>query len=322
MNLIPALIILSVLVAQQSTPLATAAEISGAEQSHWPQQVVVTVGDIRTRIDGPKMWTLSGLDFQDQVIATEDSAYGTVVTIRGVGHLGTAHFLDVTGKPGEVEKENVTSLKLFLDGKAVSSFEPSMSLKGESFRMERTSKIRALELESSVDIRDGLLIETSHWHVSRPIDLQQSYPLMYAWAPQNMQYLFGDDGGIQKRGSFIKEGKQDDSGLEKHSCWMAVFSPATGKGGVCYVLQHPKAAEVWLQWTDAPGVYRKLRVMTFVDKIVPAGFDGTYQAAVGFFSASERDWEKKALDKVADLKHPRITEHPRARNQPILPAER
>lgn len=272
------------------------------DRSHWPSNVVVTVGDIRTRIDGPKLWTMSGLDFQDKVIATEDSAYGTVLTLHGVGHLGTAHFLDVPGKPGEVEKENVTSLKLFVDDKPVSAFEPIMNLNGRSFHMERTSKIRTLDLKSSVDIRDGVLIETSHWHATGPINLDMSYPLMYAWAPDNKFYVFGDDNGIQKRGVFMKEGKVDDSGLEKDSRWMAVFNPTTGKGGVCYMLQHPKDAYAWLQWTDAPGIYRKLRIRTLVDNIVPEGFDGTYQSAVGFFSAKEADWEKKALERVAELK--------------------
>ena len=69
---------------------ANRAEQPGAKKegpANWPQKVVVTVGDIRTRIDGPKMWTLSGIDYQNGVMATEDSAYGTVLTIRNAGRL-------------------------------------------------------------------------------------------------------------------------------------------------------------------------------------------------------------------------------------------
>ena len=83
-------------------------------ETQWPKEVVVEVGDIRTRINGPKLWTLSGIDYRNAVMATEDSAYGSVLVIRGVGLLGTAHFLDVPGRPGEVEKENVTSLSWML----------------------------------------------------------------------------------------------------------------------------------------------------------------------------------------------------------------
>ncbi len=270
-------------------------------QANWPNEVVVTVGDIRTRIDGPKLWTLSGLDFQNTVMATEDSAYGSVITIRGVGHLGSAHFLDIPAKPGEIEKEVVTSLQLFVDDKPVTDFTPEMSLNGKSFRMERTSKIRDLNLESSVSIRDGVLIETAHMKATKAIDLQITYPLMYAWTREATLYAFGDDNGIQKRGVFRTEGQSDEP-PEKTSRWMAVFNPASGKGSVCYLLKHPADADGWLQWTDAPTVYRKLRIMSFVEKVMPEGFDGTFQAAVGFFSSTEQDWEKAALAKVDELK--------------------
>jgi hypothetical protein len=274
-----------------------------ADQTNWPKTFTVTIGDIRTRIESSKMWTMSGLEYQDAVMAVEDSAYGTVITIRGVGHLGTGHFLDVPGKPGEIEKEHVKRLKLFVDDKPVTNFQPTMTAGGKSFRMERSSSIRALDLECSVDIRDGVLVETSHWRATQDIDLQMTYPLMYAWTPKNTLYLFGDDNGIQKRGVFFENAEQKtDAGLEKNSRWMAVFNPASGKGSVCYLVKHPKDAEGWLQWTDGPGVYRKLRIMSFVEKIVPKGFDGTYQSAVGFFSANETDWEKQALKRVGELK--------------------
>lgn len=267
----------------------------------WPDKVVVTVGDVRTRIEAAKMWTLSGIEYRGDVVAVEESAYGTVITIRGVGHLGTAHFLDVPGKPGAVEKENVTSFQLFVDGERISEYSPTMTLNGESFRMERTSTIRGLSLASTVTIQNGVLVETQRWRATSPLDLQMSYPLMYAWTPDATRYVFGDDDGIQKRGVFLTEGKSD-AGLEKDARWMAVFNPKTGKGSVCYLLQRPEGADGWLQWTDGPGVYRKLRIMTFVEKVVPAGFEGVFQSAVGFFEGTEQDWEAKALERVATLK--------------------
>ena len=41
---------------------------------------------------------------------------------------------------------------------------------------------------------------------------------------------------------------------------------------------------------------------TFVDKVMPAGFDGTYQTAVAFFKASKEDWEHQAVKRAAELK--------------------
>ena len=274
------------------------AQISGT--GNWPQKVVVTVGELRTRIDGPKMWTLSGIDFQDTVMATEDSAYGTVLTIRNVGHLGTAHFLDVPGKPGQVEKEQVTSLQLFVDEKPVSDLTPTMNLGGKSFRMERKSKIRALDLETSISVHDGVLIETARFHATGPIDLRSAYPWMYALTPEATAYVFADKNGIRQRGKFLSEGKTV-SQVVKNANWMAVFNPSSGKGSVCCFLKHPPTAEGSFLLIDAPGIYRKVAAYSLIDTIVPEGFDGTYQSAVGFFNATARDWEEHALLRAMEI---------------------
>jgi hypothetical protein len=297
------LIVLGLLLGQTTSGILLAGNplTQSEAQANWPKEVVVTVGDIRTRIDGPKMWTMSGIDFQNNVMATENSAYGTVLTIRGVGHLGTAHFLDVPGKPGEVEKEIVTSLKLFLDEKPITDFTPAMALSGTSFRMERTSKIRDVDLQSSVSIRDGVLIETARLQAAAQMDLQTAFPLMYAWTPEATDYLFGDENGILKRGSFLKEGKAA-SELVRKSRWVAVFNSASGKGSVAYMLKVPPDAESAFFLVDAPGSYRKTALHSFGETIMPKDFDGTYQMAIGFFPASEKDWERQALKRLEELK--------------------
>ncbi|MGE0606062.1 MAG: hypothetical protein AB7O62_02975 [Pirellulales bacterium] len=271
------------------------------DSASWPESVVVTVGDIRTRIDGPKMWTLSGLHYQDTVMATEDSAYGTVLTIRDVGHLGTAHFLDVPGKPGEVEKEDVTRLRLFVDDMPVTKLSPTMNLAGKSFRMERESRIRAMELESTILLRDDALTETVRMRATGPLDLQNSYPWMYAWTPQATDYVFGDDRGIQQRGTFIQEGPTVAK-VVKNATWMAVFNAADGKGSVCCFLQHPPKMEAAFLLVDAPDAYRKVAAYTLEDTVVPKGFEGTYQSRIGFFTAAKADWPAQAQRTAAELR--------------------
>jgi hypothetical protein len=273
-----------------------------SSEANRPASLAIRVGDITTRIDGPKLWTLSGIEYQGDVMAVQDSAYGTVVTIEGVGHLGTAHFLEVPGKPGEVEKELVTDVRFFVDGKPVETTTPNPSVTGKSFQMRRKSKIRDFSLESQVDIRDGVLIESSHIRTDKPVQLKMTYPLMYAWTPSATEYLFGSDDGSVKGGTFVPTGAKPTEGLEKSAQWMAVYDPASGKVAVARVLAHPPDADAWLQYTDAPGVYRKLRLMSFVGKTVPAGFDGTYRMACTFFSAKPDEWKAKAQERAAELK--------------------
>ena len=277
-------------------PVATS-----SEPENWPDKVVVSVGELRTRIDGPKMWTLSGIDFQDTGMATEDSAYGTVLTIRNVGPLGTAHFLDVPGRPGQVEKEQVTNLELFVDEMPVHDFKPAMNLRGDSFRMVRKSKIRTIDLETSITIRDGVLIETASFEATGPIDLKVSYPWMYAFTAKATVYVFGDDDGIRKRGTFQSDGKVVSQVVQNMN-WVAVFDPTSGKGSVCCFLRYPPAAEASFLLIDAPGVYRKVAAYSLVDKVVLEGFTGTYQSAVGFFNAEPQDWEEHALKRAQEIR--------------------
>lgn len=270
-------------------------------QAEWPRKTVITVGDIRTRIEGDKMWTLSGIDFQDTVMASEESAYGTVLTIRNAGHLGTAHFLDVPGKPGEIEKEIVTGLRFFADNAPVTGFSPAMAVSGTSFRMERVSQIRDMNLSCSVSVQDGVLTETARLQFTGPMDLQKAHPLMYAWTPGATEFAFGNADGIQRTGAFAKEGKTV-SEVVKDATWMAVYNPATGKGSVCLLRRAPAGRRTDFLLIDSPGLYRKLALYALVDEIVPAGFDGTYEMASGFFNAGGDDWKQRALERLADLR--------------------
>lgn len=267
-----------------------------------PESLTVGVGDLVIRIDGPKMWTLSRIDFQKHVMAIEDSAYGTVFTIRDVGSLGSAHFLDVPHQPGEVEKEDVTQLQFFLDDRLVTELTPQMSLIGKSFRMERRSQIRSIDVESSVSLRDGVLVESARVRTEVAVDLRIGAAMMYAWTPSATVYLFGDDQGLRSRGTFLPETAPPTEGGDKAARWMAVYDAPSGTGAVSYVVKQPPGADTWIQFTDGPKVYRKMRLLFFPEQIMPAGFDGTFQTATGFFSATEIEWEAKALQLATELK--------------------
>lgn len=267
-----------------------------------PELVDCKIGNVSFQIDGPKLWTLSGINYKTDSIATRDSAYGTVLNIDGVGLLGSAHFLDRPGMPGIVEKEHVTELKFFMDGNVVNPDLPQRGLIGKSFRLKRSSVIRTVRLQSEVSVQNDVLVETVRMQAGEDTQLMLGYPLMYAWSPSMTDYLFGDDSGVLKRGSFLPDGAKPGEGLERTARWMAVYDSANGCGAVCLIRQFPASEDVWFQYTDAPGVYRKLRLMSFSEKAMPAGFDGTFQAAIGFFDAEPTGWEKAAINRLQSLR--------------------
>jgi hypothetical protein len=278
---------------EQQSPIARIAR---------PDLVNCEIGNVTFQIDGPKLWTLSGFEYKTHSIATGDSAYGAVLNIEGVGLLGSAHFLDVPGQPGKVEKEKVTDLAFFVDGSRVMPDLPLANLSGNSFRLKRASTIRAVRLESEVFAENDVLVETVRLETSEDVRLKLSYPLMYAWSPSMTDYLFGDDTGVIKRGSFLATGAKTFEGLERTAHWMAVYDSVNHCGAVCVLLQRPESEDVWFQYTDAPGVYRKLRLMSFSERTMPAGFNGTYQSGIGFFDAVPSAWEKAAISRLQELR--------------------
>lgn len=276
--------------------------------NQWPDLVDCEIGNVTFQIDGPKLWTLNGLEYRNHSIATRDSAYGTVLNIDGAGLLGSAHFLDVPGGPGEIEKEHVTDLLFFVSDAQVNHNLPKLSVVGTSFRMKRRSTIRAARLESEVTVQNDVLTETVRMQTTMDIRLKLAYPLMYAWSPKMTDYMFGDDSGILKRGQFIASTAKAGEGLERTARWMAVYDSVNHCGAVCQLLQSPASEDVWFQYTDAPGVYRKLRLMSFSEKSMPAGFDGTFQAAVSFFIAEPTVWEATAVGRLQSV--PSTTDRP------------
>lgn len=246
-----------------------------------PELVDCKIGNVSFQIDGPKLWTLSGINYKTHSIATRDSAYGTVLNIDGVGLLGSAHFLDRPGMPGKVEKEHVTELTFFMDGNVVNPDLPQRGLIGKSFRLKRSSVIRTVRLQSEVSVQNDVLVETVRMQAGEDTQLMLGYPLMYAWSPSMTDYLFGDETGGIKRGSFLATGARTFEGLGRTASCIVVYDSVNHCGAVCVLLQRPESEEVWLQYTDARGAYRKLRLISISERTMPASFNGTYLALSG-----------------------------------------
>ena len=83
---------------------------------------------------------------------------------------------------------------------------------------------------------------------------------------------------------------------------MAIYDPPSGKGAVALLVSLPDKVDGWFQYTDAPGIYRKLRLMSFVNTTVPAGFDGAFCMVTGCFSSGPNDWKSASRTRMGELK--------------------
>lgn len=257
-----------------------------------PTSLAVTCGDISMRIDGTKLWTPSGLDYRGTRLAIEESAYGSVFNIEGVGFIGSAH--------RENETEQITDVQFFLDGEPVDGLPTH--LEGRSFRCERRSRIRDLELHSTVEIIDGQFRETARVRAHRDVRLAKVYHFMHAWISQATHYAYGRGDEIVAAGEFSNAVEDDRRFYAQQNVdWVAVYDAQSQKGAVSYLHERPEAGGSLMQLWNCIGVYRKFYLATHVDQTMPAGFDGTYRMTTAFFDTSADKFEKNAKRVAGDL---------------------
>jgi hypothetical protein len=277
--------------------------IAQTTQPAFPNTLSANLGDLTVKINGPDLlWSPNGVDYRGTIVGVDGSVFITVATIKNVGHLGSAHFLDVPGKPGEVEKEPIDSLTFVLDGKPIENLKDVMEVSGKVFRVERKSRIRDLDVDSTFEWRDNKAIEFVRIHANKPVELSQLYPVSFPWTSTMREYVFGMEDGSEKSGVFLPDDKKPGEGLEKNARWFATFDPESHKGGVAFLAKKPANADTWFQYTDGPKIYRKLRMMSFVNQTMPAGFDGEWMLLVGFFESDAASWKSAAKKCLADLK--------------------
>jgi hypothetical protein len=259
-----------------------------------PASLTARVGDVLVRIDGPKLWTLSRIEWKSQLLGIEDSAYGTVIGIRDVGWIGTAHF--------EVEPEQVTHIQFFVNDQSIKVTADEISVGGNKFRMERRSRIRSFELQSALEVRDELIFETLRLRTDQAVDLKTIYPFMYAWNASATDYMFGADDGSRIAGQFLPPPRQTPRHIiEKSVRWASVYDSVSRTGSVSRILALPDQVEASFQFADAPEIYRKLYLMCFTDETVPAEFHGTFGIVTGFFSSQPEHWQDKAAARAREL---------------------
>ena len=150
-------------------------------------------------------------------------------------------------------------------------------------------------------VENGVLVQWVRIQTPTSVELADVFALSVPWNTTMTAFMFGGDDGAIKEGKFNTSTTKPSEGLEKNARWMAVYDASSGKGGVTYVVTHPENADAWFQYTDAPTAYRKQRLMSFVGKTVPAGFDGVYCIATGFFTASPDEWKSVAQRRAVEL---------------------
>lgn len=257
--------------------------------------ITVTCGEVSLLLRQASQWTPGRLDFRGHAMTTERSAYGTVFSFPECGFIGTAHL--------ENEPEPLESLAFILDGKSVE--KPEVVLKGQTFRLERKSRVRDFELVCITELKDGRLYETTTVRTQKAVPLKLVYHFMHAWAPSVSAFCAGTDVEPDKTISGPLNDGADTARnffINQRIDWMAVFEPKSSQFGVSRLLSAPEqGGHITMIW-NVPGSYRKFYLKCFENKTVPAGFEGTWRMVTAFGAIGAEPWEDAARKLAQGLK--------------------
>jgi hypothetical protein len=266
----------------------------GGAKSHWPARLTAICGEVLIRIDGSKLWTLRGIQWRGTVFGVEDSEYGTVVDYQNEGPIGAGH--------QEIESEVVTGFEVVVDGEEMKDVSGAVDVRAQSVRIARTSNIRTFLLDAALQVGDDVVVQSVRIRNSRDVAVKSLYALMYAWTPYATEYLFVADDGDEASGEFQQGEKKYF--VESGKRWVAVYDAAVRRGAVSCVVQEPAAGQRCFLVADVPTIYRKIYLKCFAESVVPAGFDGTYRVATGFFSVPEgHDWKQESRRRAGVLRN-------------------
>ena len=260
-----------------------------------PASVKASCGDVLVRIDGPKMWTISRIEYKGALLGIEESAYGTVFKFPNIGFLGTGHFLD---RPDG--REDVKKLEFYLDGKKMNL--PAERVNGKEFKLHKVSRILECELDSIIELQNNRIYETAAIAANKQVPLDLVYNFMHAWTPSATGVLAHSRSGEELSTVFNDAGRKEY--LLKNIEWAAVYDANSGKGAVSRLIAAPAVGDTDLLIVNAPKVYRKYYVMSFVNQTVSASFTGTYKMVTGFFEAPADKWQEVARKVAVELKTP------------------
>jgi hypothetical protein len=258
---------------------------AGRAAVNGPRSVLAACGDVAIRIDGPKLWTISRIDFRGVPLSTENSAYGTVLSFPGAGIIGSGHL--------DKGKEDVTRLEFLVDGKPVES--PPERVNCRSFELKRRSRIREFALQGSVAVRQDRLYEQVTISSGAPVALDFLYNFMHAWLPTVSDFVAENEGSGIVRGHLPDEEQfQREFFVKQQLKWIAIYLQSLHKGAVSVLLERPAAGGAEALIWNVPPYYRKFYLKSFTGQTPPANFRGTYRMVTGFFDAQPDDWEAAA----------------------------
>lgn len=250
----------------------------------WPKEILVNSGKLQVRFESRSFWTLYRVVFDNHPIGIDHfgSHYGSVAMFKGVGFIGSGH--------RENEDEKVDKLKLWVDGKEITS--PVAEYTCESFRLKKWSSIKTLDLVTDIVVKNDQIHESVTVSAREDTPVSLIYHFMHPWATSMTNYMAETSDGKSIEDSFVND---NQFRINKKVKWSAVYDSQNQAGAVIINQKTPDDAKSFTKYWDHSERYKKHYLQSFSNQTVKAGIDYTFSIDVIPFTASIDTWKKKVL---------------------------
>jgi len=263
---------------------AAISECTPPKFGDWPASILVHAKDLDVRFESRSFWTLYRIEYQGVRICMDvfGSHYGTVASVKGVGFIGSGH-----KENGETEQ--LVDLTLTVDGQREA--KPKDTYSAATVVLHKQSRIRDLDLDTTVTVKDNRILEEVVMSAEKPLALNLLYHFMHPWVPAMSHFLAEKTDGTVVEGRFV-----DDKGMKVSAPvrWSAVFSESLGKGAVTRVLEVPEDLPWDVRYWDQPERYRKHYMTVFTNSTVEPGRTFRYRVLTTPFAADAATWPQVA----------------------------
>ena len=248
----------------------------------WPADIKAKVGDLGIRFESRSFWTLYRVDYKGVRLGIDiyGSHYGHVANFPKTGFIGSGHT--------ENEDEQVDSIQLFIDGKAVT--KPQSNYNCDSIKIAKRSLIRNLQLDSEITIKDNKIIEDVKIQALKPEKLNYIYFFMHPWHTSFSDFAVLD-AGKEMTGKFTDSKKFM---VDKPVKNIALFNRKLNKGIVTCITDVPDDIKWRNRYWDVPKRYRKHYFKAFIGAKVKPGKVYHFRAVTTPFEANADNWIEAA----------------------------
>jgi len=277
-------------------PLLLLAEPSAA----LPKKLLVTSGEVQIELSARHFWNLNGIWYRGRMVCQKNKGfYGTVLSYKGLGWVGTGH---LENKIGETE----VVVEFLADGKPVAPGQDAVT--ASSFRLKKTSLLHQTRLHYELLLENNCLREQVTMEAVNDAELGVLYHFKHPWESCFQEFILQGSHDPALKQVFSAENERKFV-WEKSPSWAALYDP-TEKLGVLSVVHSDRLLgpePQWLMWNR--GRDRKLYYVPGKNIKHAPGTKSEARMLTCFFNSEAAEWSSQAAGLAAG-KIPKLTANP------------